>query len=220
MIKIYNPTKRPIDKNIIKIINIYKKDLNLVISHGGDGSLLGAEREFPDIPKLAIRSSNICTKCYRIDDLQNILESIKLRHITPHQYIKLEASFNNKKLIALNEINIKCSHPNLALRFSYSIGDTHINNIIADGIIVSTAFGSSGYYKSIARTIFYQGMGIAVINPTEPLLNQIVADDNIISITIDRENAFICADNNPKIHTLKPGDTVTIKKYSKPALIY
>lgn len=220
MIKIYNPTKRPVDKNIIKTINGYKNDLNLVVSHGGDGTLLGAEREFPSIPKLAIRSSNICTKCYRIDDLQNILESIRLGHITPHQYIKLEASFNNKKLIALNEINIKCSHPNLALRFSYALNDQSFNNIIADGIIVSTVFGSSGYFKSITRTVFYQGIGVAVINPTELLLNQIVADENIISITINRENAFICADNNPKIYTLKAGDIVTIQKSPNLALIY
>jgi len=220
MIKIYNPTKRPIDKDIIKTINIYKKDLNLVISHGGDGSLLGAEREFPDIPKLAIRSSNICTKCYRQDDLQNILKSIKLGHITPRQYIKLETFFNNKKLIALNEINIKCSHPNLALRFSYTFDGQSFNNIIADGIIVSTPFGSSGYFKSITRTIFYQGIGVAVINPTEVLINQIISDDNVISININREIANICSDNNPKIFKLKAGDKITIKKSPKPALIY
>jgi len=220
MIKIYNPTKRPIDKDIIKTINIYKKDLNLVISHGGDGSLLGAEREFPGIPKLAIRSSNICTKCYRQDDLQNILESIKLRHITPRQYIKLEAFFNNKKLIALNEINIKCSHPNLALRFSYTVDGQSFNNIIADGIIVSTPFGSSGYFKSITRTVFYQGIGVTVINPTEHLLNQIISEDEIINITIDRENANICSDNNPKIYALKPGHKIIIKKSSKSAFIY
>lgn len=220
MIKIYNPTKRPIDKNILKIINLYKNDLNLVISHGGDGTLLGAERVYPVLPKLAIRSSNICTKCFSIDNLHNILESIKVGHITPHQYIKLEASFNNKKLIALNEINIKCSHPNLALRFSYTVNDQSFNNIIADGIIVSTAFGSSGYFKSITHTIFYQGVGVAVINPTEALLNQIVAEDSVVSITIDRENAFICADNNPKIYILKAGDIITIQKSQKPAMIY
>lgn len=220
MIKIYNPTKRPIDKSIINIIDQYQKDLNLIICYGGDGTLIGADRLYPNTPKLAIRSSHICAKCYSPDNLSAILESIKLEHINPHQYIRLQAYFNHQKLVALNDINIKCNHPNLALRFSYAINDISYTNIIADGLIVSTPFGSSAYFKSITRTIFHQGIGVAVINPTEPILNQVVADDSVVSITIDREKAIICADNNPKIYTLKPGDTVTIKKYSKPALIY
>ncbi len=220
MIKIYNPTKRPIDKVPLKIIKKYSHQLDLVISYGGDGSLLGADRHYPNLPKLPIRSSKVCNHCYSADNLENILESIKLGQIKPKSHIRLMAQFGKHKLQALNEINIKCLHPNLALRFSYSIGDLSFPDNIADGLIVATPFGSTGYFKSIARTVFSQGIGVAVNNSVNPVPANIVSDEATITISINRENAYLSADNNPKIIRLKPGDTVTIKKSPHPAQVY
>lgn len=220
MIKIYNPTKRPVKASLKKIIKKYKHDLNLVISHGGDGSLLGASRQYPNLEILPIRSSKICHHCYSAENVENILKSIKSGTLKPKKHIKLIAVFKNHKIIALNEINIKCSHPNLALRFSYSIGDTNYTNNIADGIIISTPFGSTAYFKSITNMVFSQGIGVAVNNSIKQIANQIVDDSSLITINIDRENACLCADNYPKIFKLKPGDKIVVKKSIQSAYIY
>ena len=220
MIKIFNPTKRRIDPSLKKIIKKYQRLLNLVVSHGGDGSLLGADRDYPGLPILPIRSSKICNHCYSADNLENILKSIKAGQISPKKHMKLIAVFGRNKIIALNEINIKCQHPNLALRFSYSINDTNFPDNIADGLVVATPFGSTAYFKSIAHTIFSQGIGVAVNNPVNQIPTNVVSDDSIITVKIDREKAYLSADNNPKIHNLKPGDIVTIKKSLQYALIY
>ena len=220
MIKIYNPIKRPIDKALLKIIKKYNHQLDLVISYGGDGSLIGADRHYPDLPKLPIRSSKVCNHCYSADNLENILKSIKLGQIKPKSHIRLLAQFGKHQIRALNEINIKCRHPNLAFLFSYLIGDLSFPDNIADGLIVATPFGSTAYFKSIARTVFSQGIGVAINNPVNPLPANIVNDNSIINVTIERENAYLSADNNPKIISLKPGDTVTIKKSPKTAQVY
>ena len=36
---------------------------DVIVSYGGDGTLLSAERKFPGIPKLPIRDSKVCKKC-------------------------------------------------------------------------------------------------------------------------------------------------------------
>jgi len=220
MIKIYNPTKRSIHSSLLKKIKKYDHKLNLVISYGGDGSLLGADRKFPNLPKLPIRSSKVCNHCYSADNLENILKSILQGQIKPSSHIKLLAQFDKNQLQALNDINIKCQHPNLALRFSFSINDQNYSDNIADGLIVATPFGSTGYFKSIAGAIFSQGLGVAVNNPVNPVPANIVNDNSVITVVIDREDAYLSADNNPNIVSLKPGNTIIIKKSSQTAQVY
>jgi len=220
MIKIYNPTKRSIHSTLLKKIKKYDHKLNLVISYGGDGSLLGADRKYPNLPKLPIRSSKVCNHCYSADNLENILKSILQGQIKPSSHIRLLAQFDKNQLQALNDINIKCQHPNLALRFSFSINDQNYSDNIADGLIVATPFGSTGYFKSIAGAIFSQGLGVAVNNPVNPVPANIVNDNSVITVVIDREDAYLSADNNPNIVSLKPGNTIIIKKSSQTAQVY
>ena len=40
-----------------------EREFSLVIAHGGDGALLGAEREFPGVPKLPIRDARTAPLC-------------------------------------------------------------------------------------------------------------------------------------------------------------
>ena len=39
------------------------RDFELVITHGGDGALLGAEREYPGVPKLPLRDAATAAPC-------------------------------------------------------------------------------------------------------------------------------------------------------------
>lgn len=220
MIKLYNSTGRSVDPAIKKIIKKYKQDLSLIISYGGDGTLLGSERDYPDLAKLPIRASKICNHCYSTQNLENIFKAIKAGQLKPKSYLKLEAGFGRHQVLALNEINIKCQHPNLALRFSYDIDQQSYKDNIADGIIIATPFGSTAYFKSITNTVFDHGIGIAVNNSVHPTPNNIVSDDSWVTVTIDRQKAYLLADNNPKIYKLKPGDKIVIKKSDKFAQIY
>ena len=38
-------------------------DFELVITHGGDGALLGAERDYPGIPKFPLRDAATASPC-------------------------------------------------------------------------------------------------------------------------------------------------------------
>ena len=220
MIRLYNSTNRPIDPRLEKIIKKYQFSIDLIISYGGDGTLLGAEREYPSIPKLAIRSSKNCQKCHHVDDLKNILSALASNQLRPISFIKLETNINSHHLLSLNEFCLKSSKPNTALRFSYKVGDIVVKDVIADGIIVATPFGSTGYFQSITRTVFSQGIGVAVINPTNCLNNMIVPDSSTVSITIDRVEAQLFSDNNPDILNLPAETTINIGKSSKSAFIY
>ena len=61
----------------------------LVITHGGDGSLLGAERKYPGIPKCPIRDRKRNPKCPRHDEmttLKHLFEGkLNVSHLTKLQ---------------------------------------------------------------------------------------------------------------------------------------
>jgi len=53
---------------------IVTQNPDIIISFGGDGTLLSAEREYPGIKKLPIRDSQFCHKCHH----QSVVDHLKL----------------------------------------------------------------------------------------------------------------------------------------------
>ena len=73
------------------------KNPNLVIVFGGDGTLLLAERIYPEVPKIFLRHSSLCNDC-KNHDFSKILIQIKNREYKMKSEAKLIATVKNKKL--------------------------------------------------------------------------------------------------------------------------
>ena len=88
----------------------------------------------------------------------------------------LRGSFKDKGLDnyldALSEFTAVNADQTAALRFNIKInGKPIVENVIANGVIFATKLGSTGYFKSVARTIFTQGIGVGFIDPTYSVPN-------------------------------------------------
>jgi len=201
--------KKEVEKAGLKLVD---KNPDLVVSYGGDGTLLVTERVFPGVPKLSIKNSATCQKCYDVS-LAGALEKIKNQEYEIEKMIKLEASVNGKEsLVCVNDFVIRNDVPTHALRFEVQVGDKKIKHLIGDGLVVSTPFGSTGYYSSISRRTFPRGIGLAFNNLTKPRKHLVVGDNSLINVEIKRRTGVLVADNNPKLINLKEGDLITIKK--------
>lgn len=195
------------------------KNPNFVISYGGDGTLLVTERIFPGIPKLSIKNSSTCQKCFDIP-LIEALNKIKKQEYQIEKLIKLECSVNGEqKLICMNDFVIRNDVPTHALRFEIEVNNKKHKHLIGDGIVVATPFGSTGYFNSITRRPFHQGIGIAFNNLTKPKPHLLINDQSTINIKIQRRTGVLVADNNQKFINLKEGDIITIKKSKEIAQI-
>lgn len=217
---IFNPTKRKIGDETKKILDKYKKLDSLVVCFGGDGSLLGAELKYPNVPKLAIKISKNGNMCIDENLLEQKLTEISENKINPREFLKINIQFKNKKIVALNELNIKNKDPRATLRFKYKINGLESEEILSDGVVVSTPFGSTGYFKSITRTTFENGIGIAINNPTVPQINKIISEGAKILVEIVLGPALVFFDNSPKIIEINAGDKVLVTKSEEKALIY
>ena len=187
---------------------------DFILCYGGDGTVLFTERTIPEIPKLIIKTSRVCRKFdYTLKQLKNLLSNIKKGNYCLHKKMKLEVEAKGKKLVGLNEIQIHLKLPIYAVRFSLSVNGRDYKELIGDGVIIATVFGSTGYYKATGGKSFEKGIGISFNNLHNIDEESFVVKENsVVKLAIIRGPAWLLADNNENFIELDAGDTVTVRR--------
>ena len=161
---------------------------DFVVTYGGDGTILYAERLYPGIPKIAFRNRKKCAQCsekkinaihkathkvYCESCLDNGIKKLVESKFSINEFNKVEATAFVKKngkrtkttLIGLNEVQVHNSNHIHAVRFEFCLNNLCIDKeMIGDGIVVCTAYGSTGYFHAITRKKISGGFGIAFNN--------------------------------------------------------
>jgi NAD+ kinase len=189
-------------------------DPDFVVCYGGDGTVLFAERKYPEVPKLIIKTSRACRKYdYKLKDLTALLSKIKKSNYSLHSEMKLEAVAKGERLVGLNEIQVHLKLPIYAVRFSLSVDGKEFNDLIGDGVIVASPFGSTAYYRATGGEAFEKGIGISFNNLHHKKVDSLaVSEDSAVNLTVTRGPAWLLADNDKNFIELTAGDSVTIKK--------
>ena len=93
---------------------------------------------------------------------------------------------------ALAEVTLISADPTQAIRFNVKInGHLAAENVIANGVIIATKFGSTGYFKSVARTIFVDGLGVGYICPSYSVPNIVARMDSRIEVELIRRAPIV-----------------------------
>jgi len=192
----------------------------LVITYGGDGMFLIAERMFPGVLKICMKDSEVGNKCYE-GELEEVLKKYSSGGFRVEEIHKLKAvhrgRFETRELIGMNDIVVRNSLPTEAVRFNISVGGSTLGGFIGDGVVVSTPYGSGGYFSSIARKKFSEGIGIAFNNVTKPHESLILSEDEKIEVGIVRGPAVLVADNNRDFINLENGDKIVVEQINEVA---
>ncbi|MEM5790742.1 MAG: hypothetical protein QXP77_01700 [Candidatus Aenigmatarchaeota archaeon] len=199
---------------------IVKKNPEIVLSFGGDGTILYSERKYPSIPKLVIKyNSKIFRKYeYSLKNLEKILKKFLEGNFSIREEIKLEAEFKGKKLLGLNEIQLHNKILTRALRFSLYVNGKKFKNLIGDGVIISTPFGSTAYYSSTGGKPFKKGIGISFNNLFRKKIKSFVVNENSkIKVRLENGAGLVLADNCEKYFQVKDGEEFVIKKSEETA---
>jgi NAD+ kinase len=185
---------------------------DFVISYGGDGSLMMAEHKYPGVPKILLKDSAICKKCSPLAN-DVILEKVVAGEYTTESLIKLEVTAQGKTLHAMNDIILHNKDSRHAIRYNLKVNEKPLGKeIIGDGIIVATPYGSTAYYRSITDSYFELGIGLAFNNSTEQSDHVVLKEDSVVSVTIARGDALVYADNQQDEIDVTEGSEITIRK--------
>lgn len=120
------------------------------------------------------------------DDFLNCRGNIELKQFL-FPTIKLDLFNNSIDTEALSEIVFMNKDITQCMRIHLHINGKIANeNVICSGLIFATKLGSTGYFKSVARTIFRDGIGIAFVSPTYSIPNIIVSNADNIAVEFVR----------------------------------
>ena len=196
------------------------RGFELIVTHGGDGALLGAERDFPGVPKLPLRDAATAPPCPR-HSARKRLENFLEKRPEPVKLPKLAGSFDWHTIYGINDVFLHRALPTSALRYRVRIdGEPYGDEIVGDGVGLSSVHGSTAYYRSITHSIFRVGVGLSFSNSTEEVDHMVLDSGSTVSIQVTRGPAVLVADNTPRGIEVAEGGIVTMRQTKEYALVY
>lgn len=204
-----------------------RKEAELIISLGGDGTLFRAARDFSpwEIPILGINLGGLgfLTEI-ALDEFEKGLESVLSKNFTIEKRMMLEAfiiSSTQKPLnfIALNDVVIsKVYLPRIVSLKTFISGEL-ITTYSADGLIISTPTGSTAYSLSAGGPIVHPNLEVIILSPicahTLAIRPLIISHRESIRVVPEPPVRDILLTIDGQIgHSIKEGDEIEVKKSS------
>ena len=226
---IYDKIKSTIDLDLIPFNK--SKDLNssidVMVSIGGDGTFLRTidyVRDL-DIPVMGINTGNLGFLAtikkenldHAVEKIFNMKFEIENRSVIKvnSEEIDLPKSFFP---YALNEISVVRKDTTSMINIKTSLDGNHLNTYWADGLIVSTPTGSTGYSLSCGGPVISPTSGSLVLTPISPhnlnVRPLVISDQTRIELSVSgrEENHLLSIDSN--IFTIKNQTKISIEKPS------
>jgi len=191
------------DFNFNKVEKL-SNEYDFVISIGGDGTILRSANEIGElsIPIIGLNKGRLGFLANSpIEIIDSIIEKITNSNYRISERTIIQVEFEGKTKNALNEISISRKNTTSLITIDTKLNDQYLNTYWADGLIISTPTGSTGYSLSCGGPIIMPDSKNLVLTPIAPHnLNArplVISDNKQIEISINgRENEyFVSADS-------------------------
>ena len=208
---------------------LFTEEVEGILGLGGDGTLLRAARELADrrIPFLGINMGHLGYLAeIEEQNVQTALERLIEDEYTIEERMMLSGSVYTKGActeqdVALNDIVLNRFGNLRVVDYEVYVNDQYLNSFTADGIIVSTPTGSTGYSLSAGGPIISPTASMLMLTPICPhTLNSrsiVFSSDDRIRIRIGEgrrggmDEACVTFDGDTCVQ-MKTGDYVEIQK--------
>jgi NAD+ kinase len=214
-----------------KAVHYYPKEMffknpDCILVLGGDGTLLFVARQccFSEIPIFGINLGKLGfltegEASHYKDTLTNLVKGSY--YIEKRMMLNCMIKRKNKQLkefVALNDVLVRSRGFRMMDIRAYANG-TRIDTIRADGLIISTPTGSTGYSLAAGGPIVAPGSKAIILNPICPHRlhdrSYVLPIDDVISLEFgEREKKIAVTIDGQTIISIHPEDEVTIKKSS------
>ncbi|WP_405573602.1 NAD kinase [Winogradskyella sp. Asnod2-B02-A] len=201
------------------------KTFDLLISVGGDGTILRAVTYVRDlgIPIVGINTGRLgFLATIQIDDIQTALKEIFKGDYKISERSLLSVSTDPKHNdvvktnFALNEIALSRKNTTSMITVETHLNDEFLTSYWADGLILSTPTGSTGYSLSCGGPVIAPDANNFALTPIAPhnlsARPLIIPDSTTVKLRVNgREDQFLMSLDS-RIVTLSNTTTVTVKK--------
>jgi NAD+ kinase len=208
-----------------KTFNELDSSFNLLISIGGDGTIL---RDITFVKDLGIPIVGINTgrlgflATIQINDIEVAIDNILDNNykISERSLLSIETSIENKDIsslnFALNEVTVARKNTTSMITVKTKLDGEYLTSYWSDGLIISTPTGSTGYSLSCGGPVITPNTNNFIITPIAPhnlsARPLVISDSTVIKLKVSgREDNFLVSLDS-RIATLHNDTIITIKK--------
>ncbi len=157
-------------KYFLKDKNIYKRS-DIIISIGGDGTMLATsyQAQFYDKPVLGVNMGKLGFLAEAsLDQLDTFIDDLKNNRIKVDERMIICGECKGhkvEKLYAINDIVIEKGGWPKMIELTVYVNDEYVTTFGADGVIVATPTGSTGYSISVGGPIVSPLADVITLSP-------------------------------------------------------
>jgi len=197
--------------------------LDYLISLGGDGTMLDTLNIVRDtgIPVLGVNMGRFgFLASSQMSEIERAIKELENRSydIEERSVIKLEGAdglFDGFPY-ALNDFVLHKIDTSAMITVHTYLNGVFLNSYWADGLIISTPTGSSGYSLSCGGPLLFPGSSSLLVTPIAPhnltVRPVVVSDNNIISFEFEGRTSSVLASLDSRSVTLIKGMELAVKK--------
>ncbi len=202
---------------------------DLLVVLGGDGTFLRAARAVAevDVPHLGVNLGKIGFHSkVEATNLYDILDELLAGDYRIDERMVLEGTILRggagpaERHVALNDVVVARGSLARVVRLDVNIDDTHLATYIADGLVVASPTGSTGYSFSSGGPIVDPKSRNLVVTPIAAYLSAIrsivVGPDQVVRVrVVDAHEALVSIDGREDVR-LDVGDVVEVRAIDRP----
>ncbi len=202
---------------------------DILVVLGGDGTFLRAAQAVAvvDVPILGLNVGKVgfLSKA-EANELEPMLERLTSGAYTVRERMALTGAVlpggrpSADRFMALNDIVVARGSLARVVRVDVTIDESHLATFVADGLVVASPTGSTGYSFSAGGPILEPQSRNLVVTPIAGYLSAIrsivVAPDQVVRARIlDAHEALVSIDGRED-HRIDVGDVVEVRAFDRP----
>jgi len=199
------------------------KDTSLVVSLGGDGTFLKAAH-LAHAAGARILAVNLGRLGFLLnvpstEIVASIGDALAGAFVSDRLALSIEIEGSEQREFALNEVVVERSQAGHMVRVKTFVNDEEYLSYSADGVMVATPTGSTGYNFSAGGPVVEPALPVMMLTPIAPhftIDRSIVVDASArIRLVVIDKPALLVADGRT-IASLAPGDGIVVRKSPTP----
>lgn len=203
-------------------------DTEMILSLGGDGTMLGLARCIQDleIPILGLNLGRVgfLTEISPADWQPALTAILRGEFVISSRLVisftVLRQGQEYYRGYAVNDLVISCGSLARMIRLDLWYGHDHLGTVRADGMIVATPTGSSGYSISAGGPLVYPELDVFALTPICPFLHAfrpmiLPFEENLRVLVQEAESEVYLTQDGQTGVVLAPGDNIFASKAAK-----
>lgn len=196
---------------------------DFAISLGGDGTFLEAARRVGDkgIPVLGINMGRLgFLSDYQSEDVASAIEQIYNKEYRIEERSVLQVEDDRKSIqgfpYALNEVAILKHDISSMISIDVEVNGEFLTTYQADGLIINTSTGSTGYALSVGGPIMWPGTNIMGVIPVAPhsltVRPTVISSDSVVTMRVRSRSHNFLLSIDGRSESTQENTVITVSK--------